>query len=360
MSASLLESLADIDRSVTAYILQPRFRKLFRPDDLRDAVFAYLERPGKKLRPAVLLWSCGAVGGRIDTALPAAAGVELFHTWTLVHDDVIDNDDLRRGGPTVHKLGQTLASEKLGYSLHDSIDYGRNLAILAGDALHGWNASLFCDCARESDVSPEVVLEVIRRLESYVVSTLLEGEMLDIQFSRTPIEYLSCEQILQMLWMKTGVLYEFAAQAGAMIGLGVRDPQHPYVAALSSFAGRCGTAFQLQDDILGVVADESKLGKPVGSDLREGKKTIVIYHALRSASEKDRRLLLSVLGRADASSRDIEKAIAVIKSLGAIDASARIALDHIEAAIPELEAIPDSPYKKLLEDWARFMVERKF
>ncbi len=360
MAASLMDSLAEIDKKVTAYLLDSRFRELFRPEDLREAVFAYLERPGKKLRPAVLLWSCGAVGGDLEAALPAAAAVELFHTWTLVHDDVIDNDDLRRGGPTVHKLGERIALETLGYTPEDSADYGRNLAILAGDSLHGWNASLLCDCARERNVDPGVVLEVIHRLESYVVATLLEGEMLDIQYSRTPVEFLSREQILQMLWMKTGVLYEFAAQAGAMIGLGVSDACHPYVSALSSFAGRCGAAFQLQDDILGVVADQAKLGKPVGSDIREGKKTMLIYFALRSASERQRSLLLSVLGNPRASDRDVAKAIQTVKSLGAVDATASIALEHIQAAIPELDALPDSHYKSLLGDWARFMVERAF
>lgn len=360
MSVSLLESLREREQKVSAYFMQPRFREWFKPKDLEEAVFAYLQRPGKRLRPAVLLWACGAVGGDEELALPAAAGVELFHTWTLVHDDVIDNDDLRRGGPTVHKLGETFASQKLGYSEEKSREYGRDLAILTGDSQHGWTTSLFCECAKLNGLDARVVLEIVYQLESYVVNTLIEGETLDVQYSRTPIEQLTHEDIVHMLWMKTGVLYEFAAQAGAMLGLSTFDASHPYVAALSRFASKCGTAFQLQDDILGLVGQEKELGKPVGSDVREGKKTTIVYFALRSASVDERAFLLSTLGNADASSEDIDKATELMVSLGGVKKTAVLALEHINSAIPELKALPDSSYKELLSEWAKFMIERRF
>jgi geranylgeranyl diphosphate synthase type I len=360
MSASFFESLREREHKVTAYLLQPRFREWFKPADLEEAVFAYVERPGKRLRPAVLLWACGAVGGNEDLALPAAAGVELFHTWTLVHDDLIDNDDLRRGGPTVHKLGETFAREKLGYSDEKAAEYGRDLAVLTGDSQHGWTTSMFCECARANGLDARVVLEIIYQLESRVVNTLIEGETLDVQYSRTPIEQLTREDIVHMLWMKTGVLYEFAAKSGAMLGLGTTDENHPYVKAISTFASKCGTAFQLQDDILGLVGEERQLGKPVGSDVREGKKTTIVYFALRAASPEDRKFLLSVLGNPDAPADDVAKATDLMTSLGGVERTAGLALDHINAAMPELDAIPASPYRELLADWARYMIERKF
>lgn len=360
MSSDLLQALRTRERRVSEYFQQPRFREWFRPQDLQDAVFAYLERPGKRLRPAVLLWSCGAVGGSEDAALPAAAGVEMFHTWTLVHDDLIDNDDLRRGGPTVHKLGEVFASQKLGYSAEKSREYGRDLAVLTGDSQHGWTISLFCECARLNGLDPGVVLEVIYYLESHVVNTLIEGETLDVQYARTPIEQLSREDIVRMLWMKTGVLYEFAARAGAMLGLGTTDHEHPYVTALSRFASSCGTAFQLQDDILGLMGKEEQLGKPIGSDVREGKKTTIVYFALKSASDEQRAFLLSVLGNSNASPADVEKATDLMVSLGAVERTAGLALEHVNAALPELEALPDSPYRQLLTDWAHYMISRTF
>jgi geranylgeranyl diphosphate synthase type I len=360
MSARFFESLKEREQKVSAYLLQQQFREWFKPKDLEEAVFAYLQRPGKRLRPAVLMWACGAVGGDEEKVLPAAAGVELFHTWTLVHDDLIDNDDLRRGGPTVHKLGETFAREKLGYSEEKSREYGRDLAVLTGDSQHGWTTSLFCECARANGLDARVVLEVVYELESRIVNTLIEGETLDVQYARTPIEQLTREDIVHMLWMKTGVLYEFAAKAGAMLGLGTHDEKHPYVAALAQFASKCGTAFQLQDDILGLVGEERQLGKPVGSDVREGKKTTIVYFALRSASPDERNFLLSVLGNADASADDVSRATDLMVSLGGVQKTADLALDHINAAMPKLEAIAESAYRDLLADWARFMIEREF
>lgn len=360
MSADLLEALSAREQLVNRYFQQPRFREWFNPNDLKDAVFAYLERPAKRLRPAVLLWSCGAVGGDERIAVPAAAGVEMFHTWTLVHDDLIDNDDLRRGGPTVHKLGQTFASGKLGYSDERSVEYGRDLAVLTGDSQHGWTISLFCECATREGVDAKVVLDLIYYLESHVVNKLIEGETLDVQYAYTPIEELTREDIVRMLWMKTGVLYEFSSRAGAMLGLGTSDPAHPYVAALSRFASQCGTAFQLQDDILGLKGKEAQLGKPIGSDVREGKKTTIVYFALQSASKEDRAFLLSVLGDREAPAADVERAMEMMVSLGAVDRTAELALEHINKALPELDVLPQSGYKELLEAWAHFMINREF
>ena len=355
-----MEALSARERLVTGYFLQERFRKWFKPADLREAVFAYLERGAKRLRPAVLLWACGAVGGNEDSALPAAAGVEMFHTWTLVHDDLIDNDDLRRGGPTIHKLAQDYALEKLGYTLEKSREYGRDIAVLTGDSQHGWTISLFCECARDRGVDPRVMLDIIYHLESYVVNTLIEGETRDVQYSRTPIEELTSDDIVQMLWMKTGVLYEFAARSGAMIGLNSSDENHPYVSALSRFASQCGTAFQLQDDILGLMGKESQLGKPVGSDVREGKKTTIVFFALQASTPGQRKFLLSVLGSRDASDADVQKATDLMVSLGGVQKTADLALEHIHRALPELAVLPSSEYRTLLESWAHLMINREF
>ena len=360
MALDLMKALHEREQKVNEYFTQPRFHDWFKPKDLEEAVFAYINRSGKRLRPAVLMWSCGAVGGKEDLVIPAAAAVELFHTWTLVHDDLIDNDDKRRGGPSVHKLGQTFASEKLGYDDERAAEYGRDLAVLTGDSQHGWNVSLLCECARTGGVDSRVVIEIIYNLESYVVNTLIEGETLDVQYAKTPIEELTGEDILKMLWMKTGVLYEFAARAGAMLGLNTPYKDHPTVAALSKFASSCGTAFQLQDDVLGLLGKEEKLGKPVGSDVREGKKTTIVYYALKTAKPDDRKFLLKTLGNRDASSEDVQKATDLMVSLGAVEKTSKLALEHINKALPELDVLPDSEYKSLLQAWAHFMINRSF
>jgi len=155
-------------------------------------------------------------------------------------------------------------------------------------------------------------------------------------------------------------LYEFAARAGAMLGLNNSDPNHPYVAALSRFASSCGTAFQLQDDVLGLMGKEKQLGKPIGSDVREGKKTTIVYHALKIATDAQRAFLLSVLGDRDASQDDVQKVTDLMVSLGAVQKTADMALEHVNKALPELDVLPDSDYKQLLASWAHFMIDREF
>jgi geranylgeranyl diphosphate synthase type I len=337
----------------------PRFRAWFRPEHLERAVYLYVDRPGKRLRPAVLLFACGAVGGDEQAAIPAAAGIELFHTWTLVHDDVIDRDAKRRGGPTVHEHGRQVAVDELGLDPHQAIEYGNDLAILAGDVQQGWSVCLFSELAARG-VSADVVLSLITRLESYVVNELIRGELLDVQFASMAIDQVNRDAILEMLRLKTGVLYEFAAMAGAMIGLGTPDVEHPIVRSIGRFASHCGTAFQLQDDILGLIGDERSLGKRVGSDIREGKATLIACHAFDQANDTQRDLLTRVLGDRDASEHDVAQATRLLQDLGGVEYAVALAKEHVAQAIPCLDDMEPSAGKDLLLAWADYMVERTF
>ncbi len=359
MSVDFLAELRRREQWVVAYFSDPRFRGRFRPEHLQRAVYAYLERPGKRLRPAVLLFSCGAVGGNEQTALPAAAGIELFHTWTLVHDDVIDHDEKRRGGPTVHEQGRQMARAELDLDPDRTAEYGNSLAILAGDVQQGWSVCLFAELAAKG-VPAEVVLSLIERLESHVINELIRGELLDVQFAGTAIDKVNEDAIVEMLWLKTGILYEFAAMAGAMIGLGTPDAEHPVVQSIGRFASHCGTAFQLQDDILGLVGDENALGKPVGSDVREGKRTTITYHAFKQADESQRAFLKDVLGNRTADDGQVAEATGLLRDLGGVAYTDGLAKDYIARAIPCLDGLEPSGPKDLLLAWAHFMIDRTF
>lgn len=359
MAVDFFEELRKREQWVSAYLAEPRFRDWFRPDHLRRAVYLYPERGGKRLRPAVLLFSCGAVGGDEQTALPAAAAVELFHTWTLVHDDVIDHDDKRRGGPTVHSFGRQLARDELNLTGGEADDYGNDLAILAGDAQQGWSVCLMAELA-DRGVPADVVLALIRRLESHVINELLCGELLDVQFAETSLDKLDDQSVMEMLWLKTGILYEFAAMAGAMVGLGTADLDDATVRAIGSFAARCGTAFQLQDDILGLVGNERSLGKPIGSDVREGKGTTIVLHAFRQADASQREFLSRVLGNRQADQASVDEAIRLLRDLGGVEYTNSLARKSIAEAVPCLEVVPASSYKELLLAWADYMIDRTF
>jgi geranylgeranyl diphosphate synthase type I len=353
-----LEELAKRRKLVYDFLFSGSYR--FFPDHISDAVFSYMKQGGKSLRPAVLLFSCGAVGGDERRAIPAAAAIEVFHTWTLVHDDIIDRDKTRRGGPTVHEEFRIRAIEEMGYRSTEAKHYGMSVAMLAGDMQQGWAVSILADMALNGGVDPNLALYLIRDSEMRVLSILIDGELRDIQYSKVPIESLSETIILDMLWKKTGVLYEFAGKAGAMIGLNTTDPNHEYVRSIASFASKCGTAFQLQDDILGIVGDEKKLGKPVGSDIREGKRTLVLYHAYQNADPSQREFLLSVLGNPRAKISQIKEATKLLRDLGGVEYTAQVARSYITDALAYLESIPASSYKDLLEAWATYMIERKF
>ena len=163
-----------------------------------------------------------------------------------------------------------------------------------------------------------------------------------------------------MLEGKTGALYEFAAQAGAMIGLETDDSNHPLVQALTRFSTKCGIAFQLQDDILGIIGDEALLGKPVGSDIREGKRTTIVYHAYQKANAAQKQDLLRVLGNPSATQEQIRETVALLKSLGGIERTKDLAKAMIQQAVTCLRPVPASEYKQLLLSWARYMIQRDF
>jgi len=359
-AVDLFAELEEREGWVASFLNSDEYKNWFQPSQLREAVYSYVHRAGKRLRPAVLLLACGAVGGNEKEAIPAAAAVEMFHTWTLVHDDLIDNDEKRRGGYTVHAQCSRIAKEEMSYTEGQAKDYGRDVAVLAGDVQQGWSVSLLCDCSLKGKVKPEVTLTLIHMLESCVLNTLVSGETLDILFARQPVESFEPEQIIDMLWRKTGALYEYCAKAGAMSGLDTTDADDERVAGLSSFTGKCGTAFQLQDDILGIVGDEKQLGKPVGSDIREGKRTTIIYHAFKNASAPQRERLLSILGNQTATEDQIHEATGLLVQLGGISETKRMAKRIIEEACTSLDVLPESKHKDLLLAWADFMISRDF
>ncbi len=222
---------------------------------------------------------------------------------------------------------------------------------------------LFADCALRRGVEATLMLKIIGHLESYVLANLILGEVLDVRYGMqdlADIKDIDEEEIVNMLWLKTGVLYQFAATAGALIGKDTTDFDDPEVLAISRFASACGTAFQLQDDILGILGDESSLGKPVGSDIREGKKTVIVLESLKNASEPQRDAITAVLGNRSATREEIQAVTRLLCELGGVERTRAVATRYIEEAIPYLDDIPHSRYKRLLLTWAHYMLHRQF
>lgn len=354
------EALSQRKIWVLDYLAQDTRKALFVPEDIHDAVYSYVMAGGKVLRPCALFFACGAVGGDERMAIPAAVAIELFHTWTLVHDDIMDRDALRRGQPTVHEEFRRRALRRNGYTNGEARHYGLSIGIMTAEVQHGWAISLMTELYNEQRRNADVVMALIRQLETDVLLALVGGQTLDIQYAKTPIESLKEAFILDMLWRKTGALYQFAGMAGAMIGLNTADKYHPLVKAVSTFTGECGVAFQLKDDILGITGNEKTLGKPVGSDIREGKRTAILSFAYQQASDMERRMLLDVIGNAEASDAEVQQVKILLQSLGGVEHAEALAEQRIETAMMNLDALPASDHKQLLITWAEYLIGRSF
>ena len=361
----LFQYLYNAEKRILSLLKSNQVKDYFNPEDISESVFSYINRPAKRLRPSVLLMAAGALGGpdREKLALPASVGIELFHTWTLVHDDLIDNDSLRRGGPTVHEAMSTVSRKRQKLPVDLANEYGRDIAVLTGDMQHGWAITFFVDCALESEIDSMLVLKLIKHLQSYVLGNLIFGEVLDIRYGMhdlSEIKDVNEDKIIEMLWLKTGALYEFAGMAGALIGKNTSNFEDEEVQAITHFASKCGTAFQLQDDILGILGDEASLGKPIGSDIREGKKTVIVYEALRNANESQRETILATLGNRSATEDQVQTVTKLFNELNGIARTKEFAANYISEAIPYLDKILDSRYKRLLLLWAHYMLDREF
>lgn len=326
------------------------------PSELLAGATEYFNRGGKRLRPAFLSLAAGATGGENaeKAVTPAMVSVELFHTFTLVHDDIIDNDDTRRGGKSVHILVRDMFSGHCGAE-----DYGRDVAILAGDTLHALAVRLLLEC---KGFSPETVIGVMKLLEGNCINQLLAGETNDTKMGLIKSEGFdvgSLEATMEVMRQKTGILFEYSAMAGAMFGLDTDDSERDEVRALGDFARLCGIAFQLKDDILGIVSDEKTLGKPIGSDIREGKKTVILQESYKNATADEKKLIEATVGNRDADAESIEAVKRIFRDRGGLARADEMADSFINEGLGKLRKVKSSEYTEMLELAARFMSARK-
>jgi len=242
------------------------------PPSIHRAIRYSLFAGGKRLRPVLALASAEAVGGRAEDALPAAAALEMIHTYSLIHDDLpaMDNDDLRRGKPTSHVV------------------FGEAIAILAGDALltHAFHvlATAASTNGTPGTSEGERRLRAVSLLaEAAGMNGMIGGQVIDIESQGRGVDEKTLDQIHQK---KTGALMEVAARLGAVMGGGEDDQ----IETLGGFGREVGLAFQIVDDLLDVEGDAATLGKSAGKDLKAGKATYPSVHGLEKARSRARTL----------------------------------------------------------------------
>ena len=223
------------------------------PSHLYEPITYTMDLGGKRLRPVLVLMACDAVGGDINRAITPAIGLEMFHNFTLLHDDVMDKADIRRGKPTVH------------------VKWDDNTAILSGDAMLTMATQLIAQ-------SPADVMPQVMDLYNRTAMEIYEGQQYDVDFeTRTDV---TVDEYIEMIRLKTSVLLGCACKMGALIG----GADEATARLFYKVGENLGLAFQLQDDMLDVWGDEATFGKAIGGDIMNNKKTFLLINAMQRAT----------------------------------------------------------------------------
>ncbi|MBN1234748.1 MAG: polyprenyl synthetase family protein [Methanotrichaceae archaeon] len=295
------------------------------PRPLYEASRHLVDAGGKRLRPSMLLLAGQAAGGEAEALAPAAVSIELIHNFTLIHDDIMDNADVRRGRPAVHKL------------------WGQSGAILAGDTLY----SKAFQVLGMTKARPDLILGAMNML-SRTCTAICEGQWLDMEFEARDRVFEA--EYMEMIEKKTGVLYGASAGIGAL--LAGANPQ--VVAALDEFGRLTGMGFQLQDDVIDIITPEKVSGKRQGGDLIEAKKTLIMIHAFAH------NVPVPVFGKKDATTEEISEAISLLEKSGSIEYARSRAEEMVEKGKRALQVLPDSKEKATLLALADYMIRRRY
>lgn len=297
-----------------------------KPEELYRASRYLPDAGGKRLRPVSTILAAESVGcSDIESILPAAVSVELVHNFTLIHDDIMDKDNVRRGMSSVH------------------VKWNEAGAILAGDTLY----SKAFDILSDVDNDPVQIVKCINLL-SKTCTQICEGQWMDINFEDS--DNVSEEEYLEMIEKKTSVLYAASIKIGALLG-GASDE---VADALYDFGRMIGVSFQIYDDVLDLITPEETLGKARGSDLREGKKTLIAIHAFNQSVELD------IFGKGNVTQEEVDNTVKILEDAGSIQYANDLAISYLEKGKAKLEILEDSEAKQLLLDIADYMVERPY
>ena len=281
-----------------------------------------VEGGGKRLRPLLVLLSANAAGYKGEEHIPLAAVIEFIHTATLLHDDVVDNSDLRRGNATANA------------------QWGNAPSVLVGDFLYSRSFQIMVEIGRME------IMQVI----SHATTIIAEGEVLQLLNQRNPDT--SEESYLQVILGKTAMLFEAATEVGAILAESSAEDRE----ALRLYGRHLGIAFQIIDDLLDYLSDSETMGKNVGDDLAEGKATLPLIHAMRVGSDDDRDLIRHAIRKGGLD--DLSPVLEIVQRNGSIDYSRLKAAEEIDKAKNAIATLPDTSFKETLNQIADLAIAR--
>ena len=322
------EDYRDRVKKINEYLM--RSLDVIEDKGLKAAMAHYPAAGGKRLRPLLATITCEAVGEKAEKAIPFGCALEIVHNFTLVHDDVMDEDDTRRGIKTVHA------------------QFGVPEAILAGDALFARAFEIVSD----SDAEASDVVK-LTEIMAKAVRILAEGQQMDMDFEDA--KQISSDDYLKMIERKTAVLYSAAAQGGVIIGGGTEAQEE----ALFEYGRLVGLGFQIWDDVLDLRSDQETFGKPVLNDIRNGKKTLIVVNGIEDMNTVEKRQFLKVLGSKRATLSQLNMARDLLEDVGAVDHAVMVANGLVSKAKDRLGVLKDSKHKDALKAFADYTVTRK-
>ncbi len=299
-------------------------------DRLYEPVKYILSSGGKRIRPVMTLMACNLFSDSIDSAIVPSVGLEVFHNFTLVHDDIMDRSVLRRGSETVHKK------------------WNESQAILSGDVM----AFVANDCIAQA---PAVCMPEVLRIYNKLAREVCMGQQMDMDFETTP--YVSHNDYLRMVELKTAVLIAGSLKIGALIG-GANKTDGDLI---YSFGQNLGLAFQVQDDILDTFGDPQIFGKKIGGDIVANKKTLLLIKAYELASGAPLKRLKELFGNDDIDPGEkIESVKTIYNDLGIKQWAEDLSRQYIDRAFISLDSIPLTPARKeILQKLAGDLIGRR-
>jgi octaprenyl-diphosphate synthase len=292
---------------------------------IKEIVNHIIRSGGKRVRPILIILTARLCGCKEDQHIPYAAIIEFIHTATLLHDDVVDNAQTRRGSSTAN------------------IVWGNEPSVLVGDFLFSKSFELMTHNGNDE----------ILRIMSEATTSLAEGEILELLKTCDPDT--TEEEYYEIIRNKTASLFGAACEVGAILGK-VSAKQR---LALKDFGHNLGMAFQLTDDALDYVSYDDVLGKRVGTDLKEGKVTLPLIYALQSATDKERDFISTVLNKAKMTAKDFHRVIRIIKKYDGIGYTSATTLKFVEDAKKSIRSFPPSVYKESLLTLADYILSRE-
>jgi geranylgeranyl diphosphate synthase type I len=340
-----------VDREIVIY-----FNRAIKEAKKRDLVIAealkYVKEltlaGGKRIRPALMYYGYLGVGGKEkEKMLKTAVSIELVHMFLLMHDDIIDRDFERHGKDTVNrkyeKMGERLFPQK------DPRHFGISMALIVGDMV----AALGNQIIFESGFDKNLIMKALSNLQSIVSYTVI-GEVKDfyIEYRGKATE----KEVLEMYEYKTA---KYTIEGPLHLGMALGGSDEKILKGISAYSIPVGIAFQIQDDILGVFGDKKKLGKDVGSDIKEGKITLLVVRAREKGNKEQKKLLNSILGKVNLTGEDIRKFRNIIEETGALDYTRKLAAEYVDTGKRELEKLEiKKETKDFLEGLADYIIKR--